>query len=93
MMHLRDIRPFYLMGVILVVLSSCAIKDDLPLPVQKAMITAFEVEGQCDATGEGYAVATIDKETRTVDLYVDDRVDISILVLSAWRSALTPISP
>ena len=79
MMHLRDIRPFYLMGVILVVLSSCAIKDDLPLPVQKAMITAFEVEGQCDATGEGYAVATIDKETRTVDLYVDDRVDISHL--------------
>lgn len=79
MMHLRDIRPFYLMGVILVVLSSCAIKDDLPLPVQKAMITAFEVEGQCDATGEGYAVATIDKETRTVDLYVDDRADISHL--------------
>ena len=79
MMHLRDIRPFYLIGVILVVFSSCAIKDDLPLPVQKAMITAFEVEGQCDATGEGYAVATIDKETRTVDLYVDDRVDISHL--------------
>lgn len=79
MMHLRDIRPFYLIGVILVVFSSCAIKDDLPLPVQKAMITAFEVEGQCDPTGEGYAVATIDKETRTVDLYVDDRVDISHL--------------
>lgn len=79
MMHLRDICLLGLFGVVLLALSSCAIKDDLPLPVQKAVITAFEVEGQCDATGEGYAVANIDKETRTVELYVDDRVDISRL--------------
>lgn len=76
MMCLRDIRPLCLLGVILVAFSSCAIKDDLPLPVRKAVITAFEVEGQCDATGEGYATAEIDKEKRIVDLYVDDRVDI-----------------
>ena len=50
MMCLRDIRPLCLLGVILVAFSSCAIKDDLPLPVRKAVITAFEVEGQCDAT-------------------------------------------
>lgn len=79
MIHLRDTCPLCLLSVILVALSSCAIKDDLPLPVQKAVITAFEVEGQCDATGEGYSVANIDKDTRTVELYVDDRVDISRL--------------
>ena len=44
MIHLRDICPLCLLSVILVALSSCAIKDDLPLPVQKAVITAFEVE-------------------------------------------------
>lgn len=68
-------------GILLCLLlfTSCAIKDDLPLPVQKAAITVFEVEGQCDATGEGYAVAQIDKDKSTVDLYVDDRVDITRL--------------
>jgi hypothetical protein len=63
----------------LLLLTSCAIKDDLPLPIRKAQITAFEVEGQCDESAEDYAAATIDKDARTVDLYVDDRVDISRL--------------
>ena len=63
----------------LLLLSSCAIKDDLPLPIRKAVITAFEVEGQCDASGEGYAVASIDNDKRVVELYVDDRVDITKL--------------
>ena len=61
----------------LLIFASCAIKDDLPEPVRKAAITAFEVEGQCAETGDGYAGAVIDNEKRTVDLYVDDRVDIS----------------
>ena len=63
----------------LLILSSCSIKDDLPLPIRKAQITAFEIEGQCDESGEGYAAATIDKEKNTIDVYVDDRVDITRL--------------
>ena len=63
----------------LLILSSCSIKDDLPLPIRKAQITAFDIEGQCDESGEGYAAATIDKEKNTIDVYVDDRVDITRL--------------
>jgi hypothetical protein len=79
MMHLRNIRPFGILLIAVVALASCAIKDDLPLPIRKAVVTAFEVEGQCDETGENYAEATIDKEKKTIDLYVDDKVDISRL--------------
>jgi len=79
MMHSRYIHPFRFLMVALVVFTSCAIKDDLPLPIRKAVITAFEVEGQCDESGEGYAEATIDKDKSTIDVYVDDRVDISRL--------------
>ena len=63
----------------LLLFASCAIKDDLPLPIRKAVVTAFEVEGQCDESGEGYAAATIDKDKNTIDVYVDDRVDITCL--------------
>lgn len=79
MMHSRYIHPFRFLMVALVVFTSCAIKDDLPLPIRKAVITAFEVEGQCDESGEGYAAASIDNDKRVVDLYVDDRVDITKL--------------
>lgn len=64
--------------VALLVFSSCTI-NDLPLPLLMAQITSFEVEGQCNASGEGYAEATIDKDNNTIDLFVDDRVDISRL--------------
>lgn len=79
MMHLRNIHPFSLLFTVLVVLSSCSIKDDLPLPIRKAVITAFEVDGQCDESGEGFAAATINKDENTIDVYVDDRVDITRL--------------
>ena len=79
MMQLRNIRPFCILLTAVVALVSCAIKDDLPLPIRKATVTAFEVEGQCDETGEGYAAATIDKDKYTIDVYVDDRVDVSRL--------------
>lgn len=69
----------FLLLLPLLILSSCSIKDDLPLPIRKAQITAFEIEGQCDESGEGYAAATIDKEKNTIDVYVDDRVDITRL--------------
>ena len=79
MMHFRYTHPFRFLMVALVIFTSCAIKDDLPLPIRKAQVMAFEVEGQCDETGENYAEATIDKEKNTIDLYIDDKVDISRL--------------
>lgn len=60
-------------------LASCAIKDDIPYPTVESEITAVEVEGQCDETGNGFAAATIDKATRTVHLYVNDQVDLAHL--------------
>lgn len=58
-------------------LAGCAIVDDIPFPIITAQITAFEVEGQCDASGRGTGSAEIDAEKRTIDLYVDDTVDLS----------------
>ena len=60
-------------------LTSCAVKDDIPWPTLEGEITAFEVEGQCDATGQGIAPATIDKAARTVHVYVNDQVDLARL--------------
>ena len=78
-MSIRNIRFSQYLLVVLVALSSCAIKDDLPLPIRKAVVTAFEVDGQCDETGEGNAAAVIDKDNYTIDVYVDDRVDVTRL--------------
>lgn len=78
-MSIRNIRFSQYLIIVLVALSSCAIKDDLPLPIRKAVVTAFEVDGQCDETGEGYAAAIIDKDKYAIDVYVDDRVDITRL--------------
>lgn len=68
-----------LVGTLACALVSCAIPDDIPYPTVESAITAISVEGQCDATGSGYADAVIDKATRTVHLYVNDSVDITHL--------------
>ena len=60
-------------------MTSCAVKDDIPYPIVEAAITAFEVEGQCDETDEAFAEAQIDKSINTVSVYVSDTVDISSL--------------
>lgn len=85
MMHPRNIHRSFLILTALVALSSCAISDDLPLPVKKAVVTAFEVEGQCDETDGGYAEAIIDKNSRTVDVYVGDTVDIAALTIKRFE--------
>lgn len=64
---------------VVAMLASCAIKDDIPWPTVEAEITALEVEGQCDESGTGAGVATIDKSARTVRVYVNDQVDLSRL--------------
>ena len=63
-------------------LSSCAIKDDIPYPVIETEITAFEVEGMCDESGENEGAAIIDKNTRTISVHVNDLVDINHLKIS-----------
>ena len=60
---------------------SCDIKDDLPLPLVKSEITAFQVEGQCGEDGETFAAAQIDKDNRTVEVYVDDRTPVDKIKL------------
>lgn len=59
--------------------ASCAIKDDIPYPIVEGAITAFEVEGQCDAEGNEGGTAEINQDARTVRVYVNDLVDVSDL--------------
>lgn len=72
-------------GVCLLLLSSCTIKDDIPFPIREAAITAFEVDGQCDASDQAYAEATIDKTSRTVEVYVSDTVNLSALTIKRFE--------
>lgn len=58
-------------------LTGCAIENDIPYPIVDGSITAIEMEGQCDAEGNSSTQATINKEDRTVQLYVDDTVDLT----------------
>ena len=73
--------------VFLLLLSSCAIKDDIPFPFVEGAITAFEVEGQCDANGNEGGTAVIDNNARTVKAYVNDLVDISHLKITRMETS------
>ena len=59
--------------------SSCDVPNDIPYPIVEGRITAFEVEGQCGENGSGEGSATIDKDLRTVSLFVCDTVDVKKL--------------
>lgn len=59
--------------------AACVVHDDISYPIVEGRITAFEVEGQCNADDNGFAKAVIDKEKRTVDVYVSDTIDLSKL--------------
>ena len=65
--------------------TACVIKDDIPYPIREAVVVAFEVDGQCDASDNGYAEAAIDKATRTVEVYVGDTVDLSALTIKRFE--------
>ena len=58
---------------------SCDVPNDIPYPIVEGRITAFEVEGQCGDNGSGEGSATIDKDLRTVSLFVCDTVDVKKL--------------
>ena len=66
-------------GVFVSLLAACDVPNDIPYPVVEGRITDFRVEGQCSASGSGEGSATIDKENRTVSLYVCDTVDVKKL--------------
>lgn len=71
-------------------LAGCAIPDDIPYPTVEAEITAIEVEGMCDETGEGEGTAIIDRTSHTITLYVNDLVnpeDLKITKLEVTNSA------
>ena len=58
---------------------ACDIKDDIPYPIVHGQITDFQVEGQCGADGSANITTTIDKDTRTITLYVSDTVNLAKL--------------
>lgn len=68
---------YYLFCLLLV--SSCKIENDIPYPIVDGSIQVFETEGQCDANGNSSTQTTINKNERTVSLYVDDTVDLTKL--------------
>lgn len=68
---------YYLFCLLLV--TACKIENDIPYPIVDGSIQTFEVEGQCDANGNSSTQTTINKNDRTIALYVNDTVDITEL--------------
>lgn len=68
-----------------VILAGCAIEDDIPYPIVEASIIAFEVEGQCNESGTGEGSAVINYDAHTVQLYVDESVDITRLGITRFE--------
>lgn len=58
-------------------LGGCAVVDDIPYPFIESSIMAIEVEGQCDDAGNASSSAVINNAKHTVQLYVDETVDLS----------------
>ena len=74
-------KVFYILIPIFIAIcfGSCDVPNDIPYPIVEGRITAFEVEGQCGENGSGEGSATIDKDLRTVSLFVCDTVDVKKL--------------
>ncbi len=72
------------MGMILL-MGACAIPNDIPYPIVEGNITAFEVEGQCNETGMSAGSATINKQQKTVELFVSDTVDLARLNITRFE--------
>ncbi len=63
----------------LLLLMGCAIENDIPYPTVEGIISAIEVEGQCDTDGNSSTETTFNRSAYTASLYVDDTVDLSKL--------------
>lgn len=68
----------------LLALHGCKIENDIPYPIVTGDITAFEVEGQCDPPADATVGTSINADTRTVTLYVDDTVDLTDLRITKF---------
>lgn len=68
------------------ILTSCAIKNDIPYPIIEASIESMTVEGQRGADQNTFTAATINKSARTVTLYVNDGVDLSRLQILSLKT-------
>ena len=79
----------FLLIALTFLLATCDIKDDIAYPVINGHITAFEVEGQCDDKGGASSTPIIDKQTRTITLYVSDTVDVANLRVTKVAVAST----
>lgn len=78
---------------ILMFVVACDIKDDFPYPIVYGQITEFEVEGQCGADGSSNYSTIIDKENRTITLYVNDTVNLSKLRVTKILASGTTYNP
>ena len=72
---------------------ACDIKDDIPYPIVRGMITEFEVEGQCGADGGTSYSTQIDKDNRSIKIYVNDLVDVTQLQVTKIGLAGTSYNP
>ena len=68
------------------ILTSCAIENDIPYPIIEASIESMTVEGQRGADQNTFTAATINKSARTVTLYVNDGVDLSLLQILSLKT-------
>lgn len=74
---LKKILCLFIALPLALLFAGCAIEDDIPYPFIESAITAIEVEGQCNDAGNGPGSAVINNAKHTVQLYVDESVDLS----------------
>lgn len=72
---------------------ACDVKDDIPYPIVRGMITEFEVEGQCGVDGGTSYSTQIDKDNRSITVYVNDLVDVTQLQVNKIGLAGTSFNP
>lgn len=76
----KIVPSFFLFAFL--VLTSCAIENDIPYPVVNAGITDIRVEGQRAAKDASDDAAIIDAASKTILLYVNDSVNLSRLKIT-----------
>lgn len=83
----RSVGGQRIVGVLVLLLTvvSCAIENDIPYPIVEANIESMTVEGQRGADQNSSADAIINKNARTVTLYVNDGVDLSNLKITSLK--------
>ena len=71
-------RLSYYIGCLFLI-ASCVVENDIPYPIVEGAILSIEVEGQRAGMNGQSVDATINTKERTIQLFVNDSVDISKL--------------